>query len=126
MEESYINKTTAHTMNELRRPSFITSKEQHEIQALQKNTNSYVVFRNIRDSTEQSSSGYFLNKIASYKGKFIKFSFRKKNEKMIMSPLFYNNKTFITETKLDRSRVQSSFEIDRSGEEVITPRRDSK
>ena len=43
-----------------------------------------------------------------------------------MSPLFYSNKIFITETKLDRSRVQSSLEIDRSGEEVITPRRNSK
>ena len=98
---------TQYTMNELRRPSIGTSNAEREYnKVLQQNTNN--------------------NKKTSHKSKIIKFSFININKKMIMSPLFYSNKIFITETKLDRSRVQSSFEIDRSGEEVITPRRNSK
>lgn len=98
---------TQYTMNELRRPSIGTSNAEREYNKVsQQNTNN--------------------NKKTSHKINFIKYSFRKIKDNMHISPLFYNNKIFITETKLDRSRVQSSFEIDRSGEEVITPRRNSK
>ena len=100
MDETYC------TMNELRRPSIGTSKVEREY-----------------DKVSQQNTK---NKKTSHKSNITKISFGKIKDKMHISPLFYSNKIFITEPKLDRSRVQSSFEIDRSGEEVVTPRRNSK
>ena len=88
------------------RPSWSTNADREYNKVSQQNTNN--------------------NKKTSHKSKFIKYSFRKIKDKMHISPLFYSNKIFIADTKNYGSSLHSSFEIDRSGEEVITPRRNSK
>lgn len=96
-----------YTMNELRRPSIGTSNAEREYnKVLQQNTNN--------------------NKKTSHKSKIIKYLFRKIKDKMHTSPLFYSNKIFISDTKNYDSSLYSSFELVRSGEEAITPRRNSK
>ncbi len=76
-----------------------------------------------RRASQQNTNN---NKKTSHKSKIIKYSFKKIKDKMHISPLFYSNKIFIADTKNYGSSLHSSFELVRSGEEELTPRRNSK
>ena len=132
---------TQYTMNELRRPSIGTSVysasgdrpvhsnpglplvREPTVPVQERPSWSTNAEREYNKVSQQNTNN---NKKTSHKSKFIKYSFRKIKDKMHISPLFYSNKIFIADTKNYGSSLHSSFEIDRSGEEVITPRRNSK
>ncbi len=122
---------TQYIMNELRRPSIGTSNTEREYNKV---LDLEVAKRLLRDDgRDPTSSGRRAsqqntnnNKKTSHKSKIIKYSFRKFKDKMHISPLFYSNKIFIADTKNYGSSLHSSFELVRSGEEAITPRRNSK